>query len=243
MVFQVDLGPRQKPSARTRAREDRELARQQRRGGMLDRLRRAHRINRRRKAMQRIRAERRRGAVSRMGRRGMGTAIRSAGAGIARRVGGALVKNPIGAIVALLVVGGVVALRLGTGKSFEQMGSELNHMFLGDMDDDARARMTVRHRFQGDQMLTRIRSQSGATNAQMNRIADDLFNYERQLERGKSLIEREFGVNGTWDMLILRFAEGFKKVWSQNGGQDKWQQVIDAAGAHELRRGSKRMGR
>lgn len=174
---------------------------------------------------------------------GVGTAARVlAGRGVAM-AGRAAVANPVGAVVAALITAGVVALRLGSGKTFEQMGDEMNNMLLGDLDEAARAKMTVRNRFQSDAILTRIRSQSGRQNVQMNRIAEDLFRVEKQYEDGKALIQREFGVNGTWDMLILRAQEAYQTAWKAIGGDETYERMVEKATKHQLRNGNKRMGR
>jgi len=151
--------------------------------------------------------------------------------------------NPVGLIVTALIVGGAVALRLGSGKTYEQMGDELNNMLLGDMDEQARAKMTVRHRMQGDELLTRIRAQSGAGNAQINRIAEDLFRVEKQYEDGKAMIERAFPVNNTIDMLVLRASDAFKRAWQMNGSQEKFDRMVEKATENRLGKGRKRLGR
>lgn len=154
-----------------------------------------------------------------------------------------LARHPVGAIALALIAGGIVALRLGSGKTFEQMGNEMNNMLLGDLDEAARAKMSVRHRFQADPLMARIRSQSGKQNMQINRIAQDLFRVEKQYEDGKALIEREFGVNGTFDMLILRAQQAFQKAFRAQGGDDLLQRFVSKAVRNQMRDGSKRMGR
>ena len=176
--------------------------------------------------------------------RGAGTAVRVAAGGRAAAMAGrAAVANPVGLVITGLIAAGIVALRLGSGKTFEQMGDEMNNMLLGDLDEAARAKMTVRNRFQGDAILTRIRSQSGKQNVQMNRIAEDLFRVEKQYEDGKALIQRELPVNGTFDMLILRAQEAFGTAWKAIGGDETYERVVEKATQHQLRNGNKRMGR
>jgi hypothetical protein len=175
--------------------------------------------------------------------RGAGTAVRAAGGRAVAMAGRAAVANPVGLVITGLIAAGIVALRLGSGKTFEQMGDEMNNMLLGDLDEAARAKMTVRNRFQGDAILTRIRSQSGKQNVQMNRIAEDLFRVEKQYEDGKALIQRELPVNGTFDMLILRAQEAFSKAWKAIGGDETYERVVEKATKHQLRNGNKRMGR
>lgn len=243
MIFRPTLGPQQQPAARARAKDDRRLARANGKGGVLRRLRLMRAMRRRRARIANAARSRKATRVSRIGRAGMTRGAQGLARGAARMAGRAALGNPIGVIIAGLIAGGIVALRLGSGKTFEQMGDEMNAMLLGDMDEAARAKMTVRHRFQGDELLARIRGQSGKQNAQMNRIAEDLFRVEKQYEDGKALIQREFPVNNTFDMLILRAQEAFQKAWAAVGGDNTMEQLVDKASQHQLRNGNKRMGR
>jgi hypothetical protein len=246
MVIRPTMGPDQQASARVEARDQRRLDHARGRDGLLRRLR-ALRLRRlRQKRLRTMRAEQRRTDVAKGGRAALRGGVRAVGGAASRgltRAAGSALRNPYVLAAAAIAAVVVVGIRLGTGKSFEQMGSELNAMLLGNADDEARARMTVRHRFQSDEILTRIRSQSGQTNAQMNRIAQDLFRVEKQYEEGKSLIEREFGVNGTWDMLLLRGRDKFVEVIKSTGAQTTMNELISKWHSRYMQGGKKARSR
>tara|TARA_Y100001938_G_scaffold146773_1_gene226427 strand:+ start:444 stop:1205 length:762 start_codon:yes stop_codon:yes gene_type:complete len=214
MVVRPTLGPQQQASAKTRAREERRIARAHGKGGVLRRLRMAQQMRRRRRRLHVARQRQKRKAMQMAGRAAIGrgaTAVAgAAGARIAARVGaGALFSNPVTGVLAALAVGAAISHKLYTGKSFEQMGDQLNDMLLGDLDDEARAKMTVRHRFQGDELLSRIRGREGKVNSQLSRLHSDLLSIEKEREVGRSLIVSQFGVDGTWDMLLKRFEDKY----------------------------------
>jgi len=243
MIFRPTLGPDAQPTAKTRAREERQHNLQHRKGGALRRLRMAQQMRRRKRRIQQDRNQSKIRGARMMGRPGLARAA----SGLASTVRGGVVRgvlsNPYTAAIAGLIAGGIVLFRLGSGKSFEQMGDELNNMMIGDLDEAGRARMTVRHRFQADPLMARIRSQTGKHNMQMRRIAEDLFRVEKQYEDGKALIERGFGVNGTWDMLILRASEAFAKAWKAIGGSHKIEQFVRKSRKHQLHHGKARSSR
>lgn len=243
MIFRPTLGPQQKPTARARAREDRRLDRANRKGGVLRRLRLLRQMRRRQMRLRSAASGQRATQIARLGRAGLARGASGLAGKAVQKGGQMLARHPVGAIALALIAGGIVALRLGSGKTFEQMGDEMNNMILGDMDEAARAKMSVRHRFQADPLMARIRSQSGKQNMQMNRIAQDLFRVEKQYEDGKALIEREFGVNNTFDMLILRAQQAFQKAWKAEGGDDLMERFIKKAVRSQMRDGNKRMGR
>ena len=243
MIFRPNLGARQQPSARTRAREASQHDRARRKRGPLRYMRNAQLLRKRKRRLAELKRQQRIRGATRAGRSGLVRgAVRSVARSAVRMAGRAVMLNPIGMIVTALLAGGMVLLRLGSGKTFEQMGDEMNNMLIGDLDEQARARMTVRHRFQSDEMLARIRGQSGKHNAQINRIAQDLFRVEKQYEDGKALIEREFGVNGTWDMIILRAIQSFGKAWHALGGSDKMERFVEKVQKQRLI-SPKRLGR
>jgi hypothetical protein len=77
----------------------------------------------------------------------------------------------------------------------------------------------------------------------MNRIAEDLFRVEKQYEEGKSLIEREFGVNGTWDMLLLRGRDKFVEVIKSTGAQTTMNEMISKWHSRYMQGGKKARSR
>jgi hypothetical protein len=155
--------------------------------------------------------------------------------GAATRVGARLaVANPVGLLVTALVVAGTVALRLGTGTPLEGLGESLNSALLGDVDDKARANMTVRRRFQSDEALSYIAGEEGRNkpNPQLARLADDLTKMETRREIGASLLRKEFPANNILDMLILRARDAIKSTWNALGGDDKAEEAMRRIGSH-----------
>lgn len=228
MVFAPDLGPQRRAAAPVRAREERRLAAAKKRGGVLQRLRR----------LRQLRRLRRQQRLAKSGRRAVGLARRGAGAlarGAAARAGArAAAANPIGLVVTALIVAGTVALRLGTGTPLEGLGERLNSAVLGDMDDEARAKMTVRRRFQSDEALAYIAGEAGRNkpNPQLVRLADDLTKYEQRLEIGASAFRRELPVNNLFDMLILRARDAIVGAWNAGGGEAKAEEAMRRIASH-----------
>lgn len=232
MVMSPSIGRQREPTAATRARDQRRMERTRRGGTMqqLARTRAARSLARKRRA---ARAGARRVAAARAGRRGL---IRGAakgtfmtrgmrkGAALIGKTGRQVVGGPaigaLGATVIALVVAGMVTLRLATGQPFEGMGEQLNKMFLGDMDEEARAKIAVRNQLQGDPALARIVGQQGQVNSQIASIAQDLHKLRKREELGATLFRQEFPTNNIMDMLILRAASVFKRAWNSNGGPD-----------------------
>lgn len=163
---------------------------------------------------------------------GFGMATRAAGF-VGKRAATAAVANPIGIAVGALVAGAVIAgavtLRLASGRSFENMGEQVNKMLLGDLDDEGRARMTTRRYLQGDSDLARINAASGGENAQIQKLSQDLFELNKREEKGASLVREDerFQSNGVFDMLILRAQQVFLHFWNSNGGPDGVERVRD----------------
>ncbi len=208
MVFRPSLGKSHQAAAPVRAREDRELLRTKRRGGIGRRLATA-RVARAASRRRAKKARARRLKVARSGLRGATSAA-------ARRAA----ATPVGAIAAILVVAGIVGLRLISGQPLEKTGEQLNKIFLGDMDEEARARMAVRQRLSGDSEIARIVGQEGRVNSQIASIADDLFRLEKKRQDAATLFKNEFPVNSLLDNLILRFVALFKSSWKEAGGTE-----------------------
>jgi len=204
MVFGVSLGPQLQASAPVRAREERREAGARR--GPLRRLIEAR--AKRQAVLAGVRAASRRVAVG---------AARYGASGLAR-AGSRLVASPVGAVVAALAVAGLVTLRLATGRPIEGMAEDLNKMFLGDIDDAARANMATREQFKGDAEIARIVGQEGKANRQVMKLAEDIRKLNMQREVGASLLRSELPSNNLLDMLILRAAQAFTDAWQGTGG-------------------------
>lgn len=212
MVFAPGIGEQHAPTARNRARIQRRAS-GARAKGIMRRLRLARRA-RRLKPLTRAKASGRK--VTAMARRGASAMAR----GTASRLGARAMATPVGAAIGAVLVAAVTTLRIASGKPLEGTGEMVNRMVLGDMDEEARARMTTRHRFQDDADLTRIRAQTGADNSQLQRLSEDLYNINKRDEDGASLLREEFPTNNVIDMLILRGKEAFMKAWNGSGGPD-----------------------
>lgn len=125
------------------------------------------------------------------------------------------------AAVKALVTAGLVTLRLASDKPLEGTGAMLNRIFLGDLDDEARAKMATRQKIQGDADLARIIGQEGGANSQIASVANDLFALAKRRELGRSLLEEEFPANGLLDMLIVRARDAFMRAWNGSGGPQR----------------------
>jgi len=219
MVISVDL--------RDMAHTPREYARQERRVERAERQF-AHesmlaRLARRGRRMALTGAARRTALMAARGVRGVGGMV---GRGIGRLAAQGAVRmaavNPVTLAVSVLAIIGVAAGRIISGKPFEGVGEEVNQLLLGDMDEEARAKMAVRNEMAGDQHLARIRAQSDKGNSQLKAVYDDLYKLRKRDEDGASLMRREFPSNNLLDMMILR-------AWSK-----LWQGFRDAGGFEAL---------
>jgi hypothetical protein len=124
----------------------------------------------------------------------------------------------VGGVFAALVTAGVVTLRLATGQPLEGTGELVNRMLLGDLDDEARATMAVRRRFEADPDLTRIAGREGRVNAQMASVAEDLRRFAFEREVGERAFREEFPANNRLDMIILRARAVFLRAFNGAGG-------------------------
>lgn len=191
MVFRPTLGRELRASAPTRARAERRLARERRKGGIFHRLALA-RVARGKSRAQRRRKTRKRKAKSPAG--------------------------PLGAVAAGITVAGVVALRLASGEPLEKTGATINRMLLGDLDEEARAKMATRQRLTGDSEIARIVGREGAVNSQIASIAKDLQDMAMRREVGKSLLKEDLPVNSLLDNLIVRAKNALEKSFTNSGG-------------------------
>lgn len=87
------------------------------------------------------------------------------------------------------------------GDTFGPIGAQLNELFLGSADDEARARRTARD--DTVQTFAAVVGQSGVVGPQVKTYFDQVSGIELQKERGKSLIESDprFGGNETTDFI------------------------------------------
>lgn len=200
MVFRPSLGTKHGTDAVARARTERKLAEKLGKRGPVAKFLRAR--------------------IARASMRIASAAAGGARIGAAAR-GGAPVPGVLGKVgtagVAALLVAGVVTLRLASGQPLEGTGAYLNKLILGDLDDEARAKMTTRRQFESDADLTRIAGNTGV-NSQLVSVAADLQRLNLRDEIAKSAIEAAFPVDNLLDMLILRAQKAFLAAWQGAGG-------------------------
>jgi hypothetical protein len=134
--------------------------------------------------------------------------------------GAARLVSPVGLLLGALAVAAVVTLRLASGQPLEGTGEQLNQLFLGDLDEESRAKTATRGQMAGDQDLARVVGQQGKVNSQIHSVAADLQRMNKEREVGATLMRREFPVNNMLDMLILRGRDAFLAAWRGSGGAD-----------------------
>lgn len=201
MVIRPLLDERQ-AAAMTRAREDRRFAGGRRKGGILNVAMRALRARKLKRLRRRFESE----------AKVVGAARRGAHASQYLAPKGKVPLSPLGLILTAGVVGVAVAARQISGRSFENLGNQLNRMLLGDMDDKARAAISVRNHFSSDRHLAWIAGKEGEVTSQMRSIQKDLLDFAERYEKGKSLFleAKEYEVPTTIDMLINRIRKLFR---------------------------------
>jgi multidrug efflux pump subunit AcrA (membrane-fusion protein) len=231
MVMRPSIGQQTLPTAPVRARFERQMAKATSRKSRLSRL---AQVAAQQKALRRM-------AISKSGRAAFAAArgIGAVAEGAMVRAGSTLLFNPIGLVLAGVAIAGVVALRIASGKPLEGTGAQINRMVLGDMDDEARARMAVGQRIMGDDRLLEIMGKEGKVNAQIKAIRSDMLAQETEREIGASRLREGFPVNGIVDMVILRM----QNLWNdllEDGTLDKIALALRAAMA--LRNGINQVG-
>lgn len=216
MVMRPSFGPLTAPDAAKQGREDRRFDKATDRRSLLSTLIRAQagrRIVQRRGA--------RRTSKNRVlkARRGVAGAAGIVGGNAAR----AAVLNPIGLITTGLLVGAAVSLRLLSGQSFEGLGARLNNILLGDLDDEARAKIATRRQLASDSDIARIVGKEDGINSQIFELAHDLNRENLRREKGISRIREDerIEVNSLIDILILRAKDLILNGFNSAGGQEK----------------------
>ena len=101
-------------------------------------------------------------------------------------------------------------------------------MLLGDMDERARAKRTVRDAVSGDLDLARIQGITGKHNQQIAKIMRDMYAMEYRNEVGATIMRREFRVPSTLDLLIEQVAKSFERKWREIGGPWAFDRMMTA---------------
>lgn len=222
MVFRPSLGRQHVAAAPVRAREERKLAGAKRKGGILHRLVQAKTARRAAAARARAKSGQRTVRATRFGQAGLARGA-AGGAGRAAAAGGS-----IAAIAAAIVVAGVVTFRLLSGEPLEKTGEQINSMLLGDLDDEARAKMATRQQLQGNADLMRFVGRDGVVSAQVASVAEDITKMNMRREVGASKLREEFPVNNTLDMLIERAKVIWEETWGDGSGEVLWEALKSA---------------
>lgn len=209
IVIRPNLGPLRphEHTPRDRAKQARRLDQAiRRKDGVIARLMRA----RRNLGTARV--------VGSLGRRAVAGFSESAGG----RFAGRAVFSPVGAVVAAIAVGIVVAARLTSGRTFENMGQEVNNLLLGDLDENARASMEARTELEGRDDIMQMLANGDRVHGQLRTVFDTIRRTKKRELDGRTLFlsDPEFQVNGKVDQLIERGAQQLKeRVLGGNGMQ------------------------
>lgn len=129
--------------------------------------------------------------------------------------------SAVGLIATAVVTASLVASRLITGRSTENMGQQVNNLLLGDLDEQARAKMESRQMLSGNSHIARAAAFSGGPTDQMKHVFDAMVK-ERETElRGIAAIntEKHFQSDSMIDQLAVRFAALLKDEWNAIGGE------------------------
>lgn len=211
IVISPRISREDRPTAPVRAREERRLSGAKKKAGLLRRLGRAQ------AARLLVQGRRRAPRFRATG----GSAVRFGAAGL---------------LVAGVAIAGATIARITSGRSFENMGEALNHLLLGHLDEEARAKMETRQRFMADDDLMRTVAQTGVDNQQVRELFQEAADIRRKQLEGEAKLRQNTGlqVNNIADILIERFAEKFVQMWRGGGGDDavrdlrkNWQARLD----------------
>lgn len=208
MVFRPDLGPLRRPTVRARAKEARVLQRAESRKGPLRGVRNIAAVQAGRKLRRRTNRRR--------GKPGIGAAS------VAR---GAIGRTPVGLIIGGLLVAGFVGLRLASDRPLEGLGNDLNRIFLGDLDEQGRAKATVRNsipprvqewlqQFDGKQLPPAF-----------VRHMQDRIDYETKRQKGITKIREAIPMDSQLELWILAVRDAFVSAWEAMNGDGKLAQI------------------
>lgn len=146
-----------------------------------------------------------------------------------------MLANPYVAIAAAVIVATAIAVRLGTGRSFENMGNNLRTFLFGDASSDAIAGMEAREMLAGDERFARIVGMEGKANSQMREVFEGLKRIRKIDALGRELMENdpEMQRNNTVDNLILRAQQLTIESWKASGGPEainRWASMYQEQG-------------
>ena len=148
------------------------------------------------------------------------SSMKGARKGLAKSGAGRLIGAVGGGKLMMVAVSLLVVQRLASGQSFENAGAHLNRKLLGDLDDKARAGITVRKRLSADSDLAYMRGQDEKFATEIEAISESMYDFELRREQFRSRVmeDKHFQVNSTLDQLILRARDAFLTMWNASGG-------------------------
>lgn len=227
MLIVPSLDPLDPTSAAARARVQRRTARQHSPGGLWQRLRRAT------VARKLSRLTTMRGAMQ----TGMSLTGTSRAASMAATAGSAAraATHPLVLGVGVAAVAAIVAARVFADRPFEGIGQELNETLLGDLDDDARAAMSVRGDLERNPVLMRSLAEKGSFATQMQQVFAERQQIEKARQRGESFLAQEFPVNGMLDMIALRIWEAVRKAVGKHHLGERFERAQEAFQVYQTR--------
>lgn len=154
---------------------------------------------------------------------------------IALARGARMLANPFVLLGAALVGAAAVAARLGSGRSFENMGQVMREFLFGEMSSDAIAGMEAREVMTGNASFARIVGMQGKANSQMLQVYQGIERVKKMSARGRELLEADPTMqrNGTVDNLILRGQQIVTDAWKSSSGPaavDRWGRMYQEQG-------------
>jgi hypothetical protein len=183
-------------SAPVKAREERQLAHLQGRRGLMTR------ILRRKAAARMLRKRHARGLrPSRSGAKG--------GSMLAR--GARFLASPPGLLVAAITAIGAYSLRRATGRTFENLGAELEKTLLGNAGAKARARLDAQQFLQGNREIAHLAGVSGGVTDGMRQVAEVITRQRERYHSGIQAMNRDktLQVDNILDIIIKRIDKAF----------------------------------
>lgn len=160
-----------------------------------------------------------------IGRRAMSSAanavrLRVSGAGAGGRAAGAAARTPVGLIAAAVIVTIAVGARLISGRSFENMGSNLRGALLGNLDEEALAGRDARRMISEDNDLARFAEINKGVSPQLQAVYDEHKRLALMCHKGDAMINEDerLQANSLFDMVILRVRDLMIEAWNSAGG-------------------------
>lgn len=142
---------------------------------------------------------------------------------------GRVLANPVGAIAAAAAIAAAVVARVKTGRTFANMGANLEHELIGDMPAQAAASAHARGQLNANPLLQAYVGQNGTT-PDVQRVYSDLFKLDLDRQKGLAAFDRDkdFQVNGSADIFALQVSQAAVRMWNDSAGP-KWLAILAGA--------------